>query len=91
METKACKKCGRELPVSQFYRASNAADGYQCNCKACRKAYLQARKQGISAATSPIKGSPDSPLGAYTPRELMDELKRRGYHGELRFLHTIKL
>ena len=82
METKICKKCGRELPVSLFYRASNTADGYQCNCKACRKAYLAARKNGCEN-DSPIKGAPDSPLGKFTPRELMDELKRRGYHGKL--------
>lgn len=35
METKVCSKCGRELPVSEFYAHKNAKDGLQAFCKKC--------------------------------------------------------
>ena len=33
--TKKCSCCGRELPVSEFYRNSTSRDGYRSKCKAC--------------------------------------------------------
>ena len=36
--TKKCSCCGRELPVSEFYRNSTSRDGYRSKCKACDKA-----------------------------------------------------
>ena len=38
METKVCKKCGRELPLSDFYTNSKAKDGYATYCKVCSNA-----------------------------------------------------
>lgn len=32
---KVCRGCGRELPESNFYRASHAPDGYLPFCKVC--------------------------------------------------------
>lgn len=37
METKKCNKCGRELPLSEFYKSSNAKDGFQRHCKDCSR------------------------------------------------------
>lgn len=37
METKICKKCGKELPLDNFYRASGNKDGHEGVCKKCRK------------------------------------------------------
>lgn len=42
MDTKICKKCGRELPISQFYKRKRNKDGLQIYCKECEKQY---RKQ----------------------------------------------
>lgn len=36
-ETKKCCHCGKELPVSQFYRSKRRVDGYAENCIECRK------------------------------------------------------
>lgn len=33
----------------------------------------------------------NNPLSAYHPRELIAELRRRGYVGELKFTQTIKV
>ena len=36
--TKKCSCCGRELPISEFYKNSASKDGYRSKCKACDKA-----------------------------------------------------
>ena len=72
-QTKTCPRCGRTLPIENFY--VNKDSKPYSYCKECVKVLNAARK------TTP----PDSenPLSAYTPRQLMQELKRRGYTGKL--------
>lgn len=41
METKVCKKCGRELPVGEFYKMPGYKDGIDSVCKECRKAGMK--------------------------------------------------
>lgn len=41
MQTKLCKKCGKQKPIEKFSRHSIAADGYQTWCKECGKLYKQ--------------------------------------------------
>ena len=82
METKVCSRCKRELPVSGFYTSKRSKDGLQSYCKDCTK-QVQAARSG--------RADKDSPLVAFTPRELIAELRRRGYRGELRFENVIKL
>lgn len=35
--TKTCSKCGRELPISEFYKDKSRKDGYRSECKECSK------------------------------------------------------
>lgn len=37
-QTKTCTKCGRELPISEFYARAGAKDGLQTICKDCHNA-----------------------------------------------------
>lgn len=36
LKTKVCKRCGEELPLSEFYRCNKYKDGYEGVCKECR-------------------------------------------------------
>lgn len=67
METKVCKKCGKELPLTMFYTNRATKDGYTPLCKRCfRERYARpATRYGI--------------LPAYTTDELIAEVERRGY------------
>lgn len=47
METKVCTKCGRELPLSDFYNNKSKKDGKTSECKYCYKEYSDANKEKI--------------------------------------------
>ena len=38
---KRCTACGRSLPLAEFYRKVDGADGLMARCKACHKAAVQ--------------------------------------------------
>lgn len=39
MDTKVCKKCGKELPLDEFTKSNTTADGHLSTCKKCRGAF----------------------------------------------------
>ena len=75
--TKVCACCGNELPITAFNKHGKSKDGYETICRACK---------------TKIKGS-NPELLKFTPRELIDELSARGYHGTLELVqrHQIKV
>lgn len=75
-ETKTCPKCGRTLPADSFYKRSNGT--LYSYCKECTKAIN--RKDRNAPPDS------ENPLSAFTPRQLMQELVRRGYTGKLKLV-----
>ncbi len=77
ISTKVCACCNTELPISAFDKHGRSKDGYRSVCRAC-KAKL---------------GNQNENLVKFTSRELIDELKARGYHGTLEFVqrHSIKV
>lgn len=77
-EKKVCKECGRELPLSEFAKHDKAKDGHMSVCKECRR-----RKSS--------KASEVNPLEKFTARQLMHELKLRGYEGELSYIEVHKI
>lgn len=81
IETKVCNVCHRELPLSNFHRCKKNKDGYQYACKECQKAKNSEHTRNIAL----LKAKIDMGLAGYTPRELMAELKRRGYTGKLQY------
>ena len=102
METKVCKKCGRELPISDFYTNSKAKDGLATYCKECSNVLSveyarkrRARKKAEAKENERVefekmyKIYTNRDLAKFTPRELMLELKARGYVGTLLYEEVI--
>ncbi len=90
MEEKKCKKCGEVLPLSEFPTNKNSNDGHSHLCKRCltenkRKPYIDKLKHSC------VSTDPNRPLAKYTPRQLMEELKLRGYDGEITYVQKIRL
>jgi hypothetical protein len=98
METKLCKHCGRDLPVSDFYTNSKAKDGLATYCKECSNALsveytrkrrerkrMEAKEKERIEFEKKYKIYTNKDLAKFNPRELMLELKARGYEGELVF------
>jgi hypothetical protein len=104
METKVCKHCGRELPLENFYVNKSLKGGYDNTCKECKNTYakewqkknrekkkLQAKENERIEFEKKYKIYTNRELAKFTPRELMLELKARGYEGELVYIeHIVK-
>lgn len=48
---KKCSKCGRELPVSEFWKNASTEDGLQTYCKECGNVYARNRKKTPGGGT----------------------------------------
>lgn len=86
METKKCSRCGRILPLDQFSKKAKSKDGLQPYCKDCYKEIFKLRnssEESDSGTYYPANAvTPADETGAlekFTPRQLLKELKRRGY------------
>lgn len=85
METKVCKVCGKELPLSEFRKSLLVPNGI-ATCKKCVNERI--KKTKLFKETT---GSTNTELAKFTPRELIEELKSRGYKGKLYVTRTIEL
>lgn len=85
METKVCKVCGQELPLSEFRKSLLVPNGI-ATCKKCVNEKIKKTKL-FKGTTGPT----NSELAKFTPRELIEELKSRGYKGKLYVTRTIEL
>lgn len=103
-ETKVCKKCGRELPITEFTLSKTSKDGHVGQCRDCVNAYQRERyalKKGKTMAhANPISALLNPKFSGKTPRELQqdmrelkEELIARGFNCEitLTYLHEIKI
>lgn len=83
-ELKKCTKCGRELPSTMFNKKKSGKDGLQEHCKDCHKDYyLKSReKKNMAEKNTLHKVYAHPELSKYTPRQLMEELKARGFRWE---------
>ena len=80
-----CKVYGQDKPEDMFYRTRTG----KCYpyCKECFNEKVKQRR----AKRKQEKEQQEGELSRYTPRELIEELKRRGYKGELTYVNKIVL
>ena len=93
MELKKCECCGRMLPFDKF---SMKTFGLSRICRECHgKKIKEARqkKHDMEDAEQRVLDARKLRLKDFTPRELMEELARRGYTGKLTFtqVHEIDI
>ena len=89
--TQKCKCCGRELPTSEF---SKNRFGYISVCKECVKEHHRAGRKKSNEIDDILRQLEDAKkmrLESFTPRELMIELKRRGFEGTLTHTETRRI
>lgn len=98
METKVCRDCGRELPIERFKRNKFGQPVSVCIDCDTRKRRENKAKKGMEAALAiekRLKAQKEeevkTALSAFTPRQLMEELARRGYKGELTYVQKIDI
>lgn len=87
--TKVCPKCGHRLFKADFHKSTKSTTGYQSYCKKCaaeaNKQRAKSRNAIDSVETTLHDGHTLSKihkhagLASFTPRQLMEELKARGY------------
>lgn len=80
IETKKCCKYGEVKPTTEFYKNIKAADGYDIYCKECKRS-LSREFYAKKISQKRIEET-NNALSKYTPRDLLTELKRRGYKWE---------
>ena len=80
-KTKVCPSCGRSLPMSSFLSHPRSADGKMKECIECHRRKLR----------QPKTDTKSNPLAQFTARQLMRELKMRGYEGVLEYTVTQKI
>lgn len=97
--TKRCNRCGRMLPLDQFYKRTLSKDGRQAHCKECCKELQQLRHTAPPHMTKSKKQLAKNPAFRDLQdrelirqvRVLVAELRARGfdYQGNLTYLQTI--
>jgi len=56
VQTKTCRKCGRELPISEFCKHRLSKDGHAWQCRECNRARSRQFRKTASGIYTSIKG-----------------------------------
>ncbi len=87
-QAKKCNECGKLLTFDHFRLTPLSADGHANICKECAK-QKRRKKRDEFVPTPTGGGNPD--LAKFTPRELIEELRSRGYSGKLTITREIQV
>ena len=88
-EYKTCTVCGQVKPVDAYNPDGRYHDHRRPDCRECQEKAASLKRS--STADKALRGGDYNPLAEYTPRQLIAELRRRGYAGELTVTQTIKI
>ena len=87
-QAKTCKECGKLLTLDHFRLTPLSADGHANICKECAKRKRQQKRDEFIPTPS---GGVNLALKDFTPRELIEELRSRGYSGKLTITREINV
>ena len=88
--TKKCKACGRALPVSEFGKHWKSKDGYRNVCKSCDG--VHETQIACSTAETVVRRSIEGgilSLKGINAKDLIEELRYRGYKGKLVYTREV--
>lgn len=88
--TKKCKVCGSVLPVSEFSAHWKSKDGYRNVCKSCEGS--REKKTACKVVSTVVKRSIEGGIAALkgiAAKDLIEELRFRGYKGKLVFTREV--
>lgn len=85
---KKCKECGKLLTLDHFRLTPLSADGHANICKECA---TRKRRQKRDEFVPTPSGGGNAELAKFTPRELIEELRSRGYSGKLTITREIQV
>lgn len=88
METRVCECCGRELPVDSFIRRKYGMSKICKSCNAQKILDAKRKKKETADLVEKLENAKAMRLQDFTPRELMTELARRGYRGNISYTET---
>lgn len=94
MENKAkkCTMCGRMLTLDNFRRVNFAEDGHASHCKDCAKKKRREKLENKTEEGTIVrdaKGGGNPELAKFSNRDLLEEVKFRGYKGTLQIVREI--
>lgn len=87
-EYRKCRSCGRVLPIDRFRVSERCRGGREPRCMECkstRKAYTR------SAADISLASLPNEILDSLPYEILVEQLRKRGFVGELRQTRTVTI
>lgn len=89
---KKCTMCGRVLTLDHFKSVGFAEDGYASHCKDCAKKKRREKlenKTEEGAIVRDVKGGGNPELARFSNREIIEEIRYRGYKGTLQIVREI--
>lgn len=94
METKVCKCCGNELPITEFRKGkAHGVEFVTSVCNTCMRnkqieGHAKRKEQKAKSYETQLAEAKIMRLSDFTPRELMERLRDLGYTGKLNYVET---
>lgn len=82
-EVRVCKRCQQEKPITEFFRNKNGYTDVCMDCAMAKRKESRGKKSRIHELEEQLAKARDVKLSEFSPRELMAELHRRGFEGNL--------
>ncbi len=80
METKVCTKCGKELPIEDFYKDKQAKDGRRTQCISCTR---EAQRKYRDTKTKPVRCLKDEKTPALNHSIVIDTFNLKDVEREV--------